>query len=480
MKLTKRLILANAATVIVPLLITALVALVYIYFIANFFGTEISYTSYQKLSEIRLELTGSQSRLLNNPEIIKQETFHAYLREQMANLNGEVIILKDDHLLFSSRNFSKIEIAKALEIADRSAPQPFSKEYLKVGNVQYNVEQITVPFPDATEGKILLLAPYDRAGQNFLNLLLLLSFTFLLSFLLTNIVISYQFSRRIVQPLQYLQKAAAEISKGNLDLAIAEEGDQEIQELCRALELMRLKLKESILTQLKYEDNRKMLVSSISHDLKTPVTTIKGYIEGILDGVANTPEKTDKYLKTVYHKARQVDQMIDDLLLYAKLDLKQLPFDFAPTDVAKYLEEFCAECEPELEQAGIKLTCVSQLSKKQILNLDRERMRRVFTNLLDNSRKYMDKPMKEIKITLRETPQSIVLEFRDNGAGISKEDLPHIFDRFYRSDQSRSEVKGSGLGLAIAKQIVEGHGGKIWAVSHGAEGTSILISLKKR
>jgi methyl-accepting chemotaxis protein len=266
MKLTKRLILANAAAVIVPLLITALVALAYIYFFGKFFGTDISYTSYQKLSEIRLELTGSQSLLQNNPEIIKQETFQAYLQEQMAGLNGEVIIHKDGLLLFSSRNFSKIEIAKALEIAERSTAPTWSKEYLQIGNVQYNVEQIAVPFPNAAEGKILLLTPFDRAGQNFLNLLLLLGLTFLLSFLLTIIVISYQFSRTIVQPLHNLQKAAAEISVGNLNLAIAEEGDQEIRELCRDLEQMRLKLKDSILTQLKYEDNRKMLVSSISHD----------------------------------------------------------------------------------------------------------------------------------------------------------------------------------------------------------------------
>jgi signal transduction histidine kinase len=144
----------------------------------------------------------------------------------------------------------------------------------------------------------------------------------------------------IVSPLHNLQKAAAEISQGNLDHPIAEEGDKEIQALCRDLETMRLKLKDSVYTQLKYEDNRKMLVSSISHDLKTPVTTIKGYIEGILDGVANTPEKTARYLNTAYLKAGQIDQMIDDLLLYAKLDLNQLPFNFERIDISLYLEQF--------------------------------------------------------------------------------------------------------------------------------------------
>ena len=104
---------------------------------------------------------------------------------------------------------------------------------------------------------------------------------------------------------------------------------------------------------------------------------------------------------------------------------------------------------------------------------------RVILNIIDNSRKYMDKKQGEIVIMLRETNSSIIIEIRDNGSGIDKEDANKIFDRFYRADSSRSEAKGSGLGLAIAKQIVEGHKGTIWAVSHENQGTSILISLGK-
>ena len=111
--------------------------------------------------------------------------------------------------------------------------------------------------------------------------------------------------------------------------------------------------------------------------------------------------------------------------------------------------------------------------------IDRERMRRVIMNIIDNSRKYMDKEQGEITIMLRETNSSIIIEIRDNGSGIDKNDINKIFDRFYRADSARSETNGSGLGLAIAKQIVEGHKGKIWAVSHENEGTSIMISLGK-
>jgi signal transduction histidine kinase len=285
-----------------------------------------------------------------------------------------------------------------------------------------------------------------------------------------------------MSPINHLRKAATEISGGNLDFPIVEEGDQEIRELCRDLELMRLKLKDSIHTQLKYEENRKMLISSISHDLKTPVTSIKGYVEGIMDGIANTPEKEERYLKTIYTKAQLVDDMIEDLLLYAKLDLNQLPFDFERTEITEYLQDFVRENEPECSKNGIRISLQTELSQAYTIQLDQARFRRVLTNILDNSRKYIRADSQKngyIQISLRETLSSIIIELRDNGTGISEKDLPHIFDRFYRSDMSRGEIKGSGLGLAIAKQIVEGHNGRIWALTHAQEGTSILISLSK-
>ena len=242
---------------------------------------------------------------------------------------------------------------------------------------------------------------------------------------------------------------------------------------------MRIQLKDSIRIKMKYDDNRKMLVSSISHDLKTPITSIKGYVEGILDGVANTPEKLERYLKTIYSKAEQIDVMIDDLLLYSKLDLNQLPFNYEKTDIVEYFNYCIHESAPELQKSNIKIDLKNDLKESNYVKLDRERMRRVIVNIIDNSRKYMDKTEGQITIMLRETNSSIIIELRDNGSGIDKNDINRIFDRFYRANLARTGTNGSGLGLAIAKQIVEGHKGKIWAVSHENEGTSIIISLAK-
>lgn len=476
MNLKRRLILANASTVIIPVLITVFSALAFMFLVGKLSNNSGSFERVQILAEVKYELTGSEKSLLKvNPEVVTEASFQNHLQERLAGINGEVVIVKDDQTLFSTRNFNKIDIAKFIEAWDtKSGQTPVS-----VGNVSYTGQSIRLNFQDGMAGNVLLLVPIDGSTFNITGLLLLAGILFTFTFVLTNFIVSYQFSRSIIRPLHHLQKAAAEITQGNLSHPIVEEGDEEIQELCRDLELMRLKLKGSVHTQLKYEDNRKLLISSISHDLKTPVTSIKGYVEGLLDGIAHTPEKKEKYLKTIYSKALQVDTMIDDLLLYAKLDMNQIPFNFERTDVEKFLEDGIVESEHEMEQSNIRLSFTSELKGRRGILLDRERMRRVIMNILDNSRKYMDKELGLITVLLRETHTSFIIELRDNGSGIPEKDIPQIFERFYRSDTARSEIKGSGLGLAIAKQIVEGHEGRIWAVSHSDEGTSIMISLPR-
>ncbi|MDR3586445.1 MAG: HAMP domain-containing sensor histidine kinase [Desulfosporosinus sp.] len=474
MNLKKRLILANASTVVIPIVITVLIALASFFVFGKLLGHDISFENYQRLTQIKFELLNAEASVLQRtPEVVEEESFQKQLQEQLAGINGELVMIKDEKVIFSSRNFSKIDVAKSLEAGNMKG----RSEPVVIGDVSYTIQLIDLKFKDGSQGSVLLLAPVDRSSKYLTSFFVLIGVSFVLTFMLSNIVVSYQLSRSILKPLHNLQGSAAEISRGNLDHPIAEEGDQEIKALCRDLELMRIKLKDSVYTQLKYEDNRKMLVSSISHDLKTPVTSIKGYVEGILDGIANTPDKTERYLKTIALKAHQVDQMIDDLLLYAKLDLNQIPFDFERTDIEEYLKLCLLESEPELENSHIKISFHNELRDKQHVLLDRERMKRVIMNILDNSRKYISKDQGEIQILLRDTSASLIIELSDNGSGISEGDLPYIFDRFYRSDVARS--KGSGLGLAIAKQIIEGHNGRVWAISHGEVGTSIMISLSK-
>lgn len=478
MDLKRRLIYANALTVILPVVITVLSAMAYIFVTGKISDTEQVFRNTKEVAQLTFELVGSENSILRQyPERIGEPPFQKELQARMEVINGEVAAFYGDALVFSSRNLSAIDRAKL-----KKASGQFQDDSVIIGNQVYSVQAVEFS-AEATKKQevttLYFLAPINPASFSPTNFLVFSGIVFVLSFIGANAMVSYRFSRRILSPLNNLQKAAMEITLGNLDYEIIEEGDLEVRELCRDLERMRIQLKDSVHTQLKYEDNRKMLISSISHDLKTPVTSIKGYVEGLLDGIASTPEKKEKYLKTIYRKAEQMDGMIDDLLLYAKLDLNQIPFSFEKTNIEGFLLDGLQEIEPEMDDHNIKVLFHSELSGRREIPLDRERMMRVIMNILDNSRKYMDKKEGRIEISLRETHTSIIIEIKDNGSGIPEKDVAQIFDRFYRSDMARTEIKGSGLGLAIAKQIVEGHEGRIWAVSREGQGTSILISLPR-
>jgi signal transduction histidine kinase len=476
MNIKKRLIISNTLIVIIPIIITIVAAGAFLFISTKLLGKDIGYTNIKKSAEIRAELFNIKNSILKqNVASMEQSSFQEALSQSLSAVQGEYIITKGSNIIAYPKTMNKIDVQKVLDTAKEKS---IGKKII-INDIPYTLVDKEVLSMDGTTEKVILLAPLDEEVFYFKEFIIFIAFVFVAAVIATNMFMSYEFSKRILSPIKSLKSAVSEISTGNLECEIVEEGDKEIKELCHDLEFMRIQLKDSINMKIKYDDNRKMLVSSISHDLKTPITSIKGYVEGILDGIANTPEKIESYLKTIYSKAEHVDVMIDDLLLYSKLDLNQLPFNFEKTDVVEYLNYCLNETEPELSKANIKISFINDLKQSKLVMLDRERMRRVIMNIIDNSRKYMDKPQGEIILNLRETNSSIIVEVKDNGRGIDSEDINKIFDRFYRADAARSGAKGSGLGLAIAKQIVEGHKGRIWAVSHGNEGTSIIISLTK-
>lgn len=286
--------------------------------------------------------------------------------------------------------------------------------------------------------------------------------------------------RGIINPIRRLQAAAQNIKVGNLDFTIQDDGHDEIGELCRNFEDMRLRLKESAEEKVASEKENKVLISNISHDLKTPLTAIKGYVEGIMDGVADTPEKMDRYIRTIYTKANDMDRLIDELTLYSKIDTNRIPYNFVQLDVAEYFEDCAYDLETELAAKGIEFAYFNYIAGDVQVIADPEQLKRVLNNIISNSVKYMDKQKGLITLKISETEDCILIEEEDNGKGISQKDLPNIFERFYRADSSRNSAQGgSGIGLAIVKKIVEDHGGRIWATSKEHTGTVMHIELRK-
>ena len=286
--------------------------------------------------------------------------------------------------------------------------------------------------------------------------------------------------RSIAVPLVKLKKATKNIKEGNLDFVLEVEGNDEFSQLCQDFEEMRKRLKESTEEKILMDKENKELISNISHDLKTPITAVKGYVEGIMDGVADTPEKIDRYVKTIYNKTNEMDHLINELTFYSKIDTNRIPYTFSKLNVEDYFSDCAEELGLEMETRGIELVYANYVEKGVQVIADGEQIRRVIHNIVSNAIKYMEKPRGIIQLRVKDVGDFIQVEIEDNGKGIAAKDLPYIFDRFYRTDVSRNSSKGgSGIGLSIVKKIMEDHGGKVWATSRLGIGTIMYFVLRK-
>ena len=296
--------------------------------------------------------------------------------------------------------------------------------------------------------------------------------------IIINFVLIVALSNSIMGPLNKLKEATQKISEGNLDFEIDYTGDDEITDVLQKFERMREKLVESNEKQKAYEEDRKEMIAGISHDLRTPLTSIKGYVSGLIDGIADSPEKQQKYLTTIYNTAVEMDKLVDDLFLFSKLDLDKIPFDFEHVEIGNYISQCCEEIKFSMEKKKMCLSFVNLCKNPVYVMLDRDQFARVLVNIAENSAKYKKDEIGSLSVVLAEDNGEVFIALKDDGEGIEASLTGKIFDSFYRNDPARTNpVKGSGLGLSIAKQIITSHGGKIWAESNVGEGLTIYISL---
>lgn len=317
----------------------------------------------------------------------------------------------------------------------------------------------------------------QMTGQMLVEMLIAM----ILILLLTSLMITRWFTTSIYKPISKLNEAMQKIREGDFTYVLeTNKQEGEFATLYRNYEDMRMRLKETAEEKTRQEMKNRELISNISHDLKTPITAIKGYAEGILDGVAATPEKTEKYVRTIYNKAADMDRLINELTTYSRVENDRIPYKFLRINVANYFDDCVEEIGLDLEQRGMDFTYSNLLPQDTLVIADPEQLKKVINNIISNSIKYIDKPKGKIDIRLIDQNDSILVEIEDNGRGISQADLAHIFDRFFRTDASRNSAQGgSGIGLSIVKKIIEDHGGYIWASSKEGESTCMHIVLRK-
>ena len=484
MKFKTRLRVTFITIIILPLVLTALAffgigSFLLYHPTQNLEITEIDYSlmsdGIQSYGQITEELYAQISEEIElHPEKAEDLEYLEAKNEAIGKRFSYLIVRKDDEIYYSGDSTAETIFNSLPEYEEEKQED---KIYY-FNDVQRIVKQINFRFSDGSEGTLFIVTHIKSLISKTLLIDMIIAIVLILVF--TSLMLTRWIHKGVFLPVNELNTAMQNIAEGNFEYRLSVEGKGEIGELYQNYEEMRLRLKESAEEKVQQEKQNRELISNISHDLKTPITAIKGDGEGIMDGVADTPEKMDKYIRTVYNKANDMDRLINELTIYSGINSNRIPYNFHRINVADYFKDCVEDVGLDLDSKNIELNYSNLVDPDVVVIADPEQMKRVINNIIGNSVKYMDKEHGVIDIRILDEIDSIRVEIEDNGKGIAAKDLPNIFERFYRTDSSRNSSKGgSGIGLSIVKKIVEDHGGYIWATSKEGEGTCMHFVLRK-
>lgn len=354
-----------------------------------------------------------------------------------------------------------------------------------------NITKVTFPIlhKNTTIGYVLFFLDSNQVwGSSKMNraMYVLEPVVIALSVLIIFILLrTFYIKYKIMRPICEIGESAQAIIEGNYDCQVVRVHSNsmtknEVDNLVYGFELMRDELKDRVEKEIRLKQSQKELISCISHDLKTPISTIKAYSEGIRDGVAKSPEKLQMYADVIARKTQVLSQMISDLLDHSNAELNELSIYKEEVYLRVYLKRILEEMELYVRRQGIDFT-YKLLEEDVLVNIDERRITQVLYNLVENGMKYMDKEESRIHVSALYQPkkQQVEIMVQDNGSGIGMEDIPYVFDRFYRGEKSRNmSIPGCGLGLSICRYIIEQHGGEINCKSKRGLGTEFYVSLK--
>lgn len=472
MKLRTKIIAAFLSLIFVPALTVTIVVLLfssgYIKFepLTDILSIE---KNSQMIERIVMEnfdaLTKNPSHSEGNNEAtlrsLERDIFDKKLQEYIKSSFSRVIVLDSKNVVLydSLYKLDGMEYDSIYNL--KSKTSGFSSEIAINGKFKGLIIYIPL-ITDDDVLKLITMTPLIMVG---IFLLMIITMIVLLSKLLTD---------GILKPLNELTRAAEHIANGDLDFEIQLKTEDELGLLCNEFDKMRQRLKYTLDKQARYERSRKQLIASISHDLKTPLTSIKGYIEGLQDGIATDQETHDRYLEVIHTKAVQLNRLIDDLFTFSKLELNEFQIDLEYMNANALMDHATQHYSVEYHDAPFEIRCITPFDSG-ILRVDEKRIMQVIDNIVDNASKFTNS---FIRISSSTGDDHYCIHIEDDGDGISPSDLPYIFDHFYKVDKSRNTArKGTGLGLAICKQLVEAHGGHIHVESTRGTGTHFKVCI---
>ncbi len=418
----------------------------------------------RQANDLLKNIESQENLTLSDKEIIESE-----LNKYSDNAKCYITDL-DGKILFKTINVAEdsIDIYTALKNAMtnvnyESANMPKEKNYIMP--LKINNERIYLIYSRLPEATIT----YNVVNVSNSHLALILTFiVFIVSFVII--------TNRKMKYLDEIAYGLKIIASGNLDYRIKEKGDDEIRNIAYNINNMAKEIGEKIQAEREAEKAKADLITNVSHDLRTPLTSVMGYLGLVIDNRYKSEEEMHEYLNIAFSKAERLKLLIDDLFEYTKLNNDGVSLSKSNVNLSEFLSQLLEEFFPILDENNLTVYKKFE-NEKLIVSIDTLKMLRVFENILTNAIKYSYKPG-EIIVALYEDNDYAIIVFRNKGDHIPKEKADKLFDRFYRTDESRnSNTGGSGLGLAISKNIVELHGGAIWAQSIG-NNINFYIKLK--
>lgn len=307
-----------------------------------------------------------------------------------------------------------------------------------------------------------IINDYLYYNEKFIYFGSLTSLGILLVFFANSYILSVRFSRAF---------AAVEVMSQQLE-ETNKRLEEKVADRTANLEETNRKLKEAYLEIKHIERSRRQMLANIVHDLRTPLASIRGYAEAVVDDVE--PSQRNAFLRLIYNKTTDLNELVEQLFLLSQLENKAVPFDMRPVDFAALLAELCEPLEIDVRNAELDFS-LNVETQGAVVTADPARMKQVLVNLLLNAIEHTP-PGGAIRVTCVRQDQELIVSVADTGAGIEEERLPFIFNRFFTTGKVRPKSKGLGLGLAICREIVEAHGGRIWAESRPGKGSTIFFS----
>lgn len=436
---------------------------VFISLIVSFFITYNIYVK-QVLQEIETELISSGKQAIELSQTVGPEDANSYF-QGVFNIRSRAAIFKEDGT-----------VTVYGDADPRSFASPEEVQHVLQGGVQrfdfskrglQKARAVGIPFELDGKAHALFIKPNFRTAINRVKESLMTGFILVL---VMGSLLFLTATYFLVSPIKRLTKLTARIAKGQFDEKVPDKRRDEIGELARSFNRM-----SGELNQL--ETMRKEFISNVSHDIQSPLTSIRGFAAALRDN-HYTEEQRVHYLTIIEHESERLAKLSDNLLKLAALESKQVTLHPSAYDPAKHIRKVFLTLQPQWLEKRIEIDLEGL--QQTVIQADASQMEQVWHNILSNSIKFTP-PDGEIRVSSTEDPYSVRLVFSDTGEGIREEDLPHVFDRFYKSDKARDrEHKGSGLGLAIVKQIVDMHEGSIELSSEWKRGTTVTITLSKR